>query len=145
MEETMLTTNNHRGMTWQIVAVTIGKSRIPFGQWIRSFSQHEKVTCRSRCAGLDRVIPSFALTSASIDMILDLNMTGDLVFPVDVAYHFDRREWIDNSNYTAIQLPWTKRHDEVYPLMNDILLIKSWSLPQWLVQTTTTNNNDQHY
>ena len=87
------------------------------------FSDHEKVTCRSRCAELNRVVPSFALTTASIVMILtDSNNTetGDLVFPIDVKYDFKRREWIDKDK-TPIKLPWRTKTDEqvYYPLMND--------------------------
>ena len=91
------------------------------------FSDHEKVTCQSRCAELNRVMPSFALTAASIDMILTDSTkteTGDLVFPIDVKYDFKSREWTDKDK-TPIKLPWRTKTDEqvYYPLMNDILLI----------------------
>ena len=88
----------------------------------------ETITCHSRCGDLNRVIPSYALTTASIDMILmdseGENNGSDLVFPIDVEYDFKRREWIDNSDETPItQLPWVTMDGVYYPLMNDILLI----------------------
>lgn len=68
-------------------------------------------------------MPSFAVTLASIDIILE-STNNELVFPVDVEYDFDRLEWIDNQN-EPIRLPWAMSDGEVYPLLNDILLVKS--------------------
>ena len=74
-------------------------------------------------------MPSFALTLASIDIILESNTTGELVFPVDVEYDFNRLEWIDNQDEPIRSLPWAMsklpHYEEVYPLLNDILLVKS--------------------
>ena len=59
---------------------------------------------------------------------MNLNATGDIVFPIDVSYDFQQNEWIDNQNdKTPVKLPWTVLQGEVYPRMNDILLVATGS------------------
>ena len=96
----------------------------------------DNVTCKSRCAVFERTLPSFNVVTSSIDDILKLNATGEMVFPVDVSFDFGRGEWVDNQNVkTAVQLPWKKNQMDVqpawiskptvevyYPIMNDILV-----------------------
>ena len=55
---------------------------------------------------------------------MNLNATGDIVFPIDVSYDFQRDQWIDNQNdKMPVKLSWTVLQGEVYPRMNDILLV----------------------
>ena len=71
-------------------------------------------------------MPSYALATASTNIIVNLNTTGELVFPIDVKYNFHLDEWIDGQDAALpVEMPWTQAHDEVYPWMNDIILIKS--------------------
>ena len=81
-------------------------------------------------------MPSYTLATESTNIIVNLNTTGELVFPIDVKYSFREGKWIDGQNKALpIEMPWSQAYDEVYPWMNDILLIKSGvSVPLLSVQ-----------
>lgn len=98
-------------------------------------NKNENVTCRVRCSihdaddGQSPSLPSFTTITVSIDKIVSLlNATGVFEFPVDVSYDFERREWIENNNQMAIQLPWVSKPNKygvTYPIMNDRLIASS--------------------
>ena len=73
-------------------------------------------------------MPSFTAINESIGDILSLNATGEIVFPVDVSYDFERREWIEKQNGVekVVELPWvSEQSGETYPILNDLLIESS--------------------
>ena len=88
-------------------------------------------TCTSKCSSAGQSLPSYSAVLASHDKIMKiekpLSPNGAAFagvskvgarFPIDVAYDFDRADWIEPRSGVSVQLPWEAGH----PYLNHLLV-----------------------